>query len=141
MPVRAGFEWMLNADVAIAGANSRFKLPEASLGVFVTGGISATLPAYAGLARAKAMVMLGEDFNAEAAHAWGLVWQVLPEQELESRAREAASRLAMLQPEVARHFKRVFNEFGLGQFERAVDLESAAQRSIQAEMARRASGN
>lgn len=136
--VGAGFEWMLNADLVIAGANCRFKLPEASLSVFVTGGISATLPAYAGLARAKAMVLLGEEFNAEAAHAWGLVWQVFPEHQLESRAREAASKLAMLRPEVVRKFKRVFNEIGLAQFERAVDLESAAQRSIQAKIARSA---
>lgn len=39
---------MLNADIVIAASNARFKLPEASLGVFVTGGLVATLPAYAG---------------------------------------------------------------------------------------------
>lgn len=50
----AGFEWMLNADLGIAASNSRFKLPEAALGVFMADGISASLPAYAGLARAKA---------------------------------------------------------------------------------------
>jgi hypothetical protein len=35
-------------------ARGRFKLPEASLGVFVTGGLTATLAAFAGLSRAKA---------------------------------------------------------------------------------------
>lgn len=130
--VGAGLEWMLNADLVIAGANCRFKLPEASLGVFVTGGISASLPAYAGLARAKAMVLLGEEFNADAAQAWGLVWQVSPEQELEKTSREFASKLARLRPDLVRQIKRVFNEVGLGQFERALDLESLAQRAIQA---------
>ena len=35
--VGAGLEWMLNADVVIAASSARFKLPEASIGVFVTG--------------------------------------------------------------------------------------------------------
>ena len=44
----AGLEWMLDADIVVAAESSRFKLPEASLGVFVTGGLTATLPASAG---------------------------------------------------------------------------------------------
>lgn len=130
--VGAGLEWMLNADVVVASSDSRFKLPEASLGVFVTGGITATLPAYAGLARAKAMMLLGEAFDAPAAHAWGLVWEVVEPPDLQARARALAARLAALRPEVVRQFKRVLNDVGLGGFERAVELENAAQRSLQA---------
>src|SRR5690606_29082231 len=75
--VGAGLEWMLDADVVIAAEGARFKLPEASLGVFVTGGLTATLAASAGLARAKALMLLGEPFDAAQAQAWGLVWQVV----------------------------------------------------------------
>lgn len=130
--VGAGLEWMLNADIVVASSDSRFRLPEASLGVFVTGGITATLPAYAGLARAKAMMLLGEAFDAPAAHAWGLVWEVVAPPDLQARARALAARLAALRPEVVRQFKRVLNDVGLGGFERAVELENAAQRSLQA---------
>src|SRR5690606_8097649 len=49
--VGAGLEWMLDADIVIAAESARFRLPEASLGVFVTGGLSATLQAHAGLGR------------------------------------------------------------------------------------------
>ena len=73
--VGAGLEWMLDADVAIAAENCRFRLPEASLGVFVTGGLTATLPASAGLGRAKALMLLGDEFGAAQAQAWGLVWE------------------------------------------------------------------
>lgn len=128
--VGAGLEWMLNADVAIAGAGSRFKLPEASIGVFVTGGLSATLTAYAGLSRAKALTLLGEEFGAGEAKSWGLVWQVVEDSALESSAQAIASRLASLRPEVASRFKRVFNEIGLGPFERAIELENEAQRAL-----------
>ena len=128
--VGAGLEWMLDADVAIAAASSRFKLPEASLGVFVTGGLSATLAAHAGLSRAKALTLLGEAFDAAQACAWGLVWRVVPDAELEDASQKIASRLGALRPDVARQFKRVFNEVGLGHFERALELENAAQRAL-----------
>jgi 2-(1,2-epoxy-1,2-dihydrophenyl)acetyl-CoA isomerase len=114
----------------VAASGSRFKLPEAALGVFVTGGLSATLPAYAGLSRAKALTLLGEEFSADEARAWGLVWQVVPDTELDAAARRIAARLAALRPDVAHQFKRVFNEIGLGVFERAIDLENAAQRTL-----------
>ena len=129
--VGAGLEWMLNADVAVAAESSRFRLPEASLGVFVTGGLTATLPACAGLSRAKALMLLGDEFSAAQAQAWGLVWQVVPDAELESASRRLGARLASLPPGVASEFKRVLNDVGLPRFDRAVELETEAQRALQ----------
>lgn len=129
--VGAGLEWALDADVLVAASGSRFRLPEASLGVFVTGGLTATLPACAGLARAKALMLLGDEFSAAQAHAWGLVWQVVPDAELEAESRRIAARLAALSPEVAARFKRVLHEVGLAGVDRAIDLENAAQRALQ----------
>lgn len=126
--VGAGFEWMLDADLVIAADSARFKLPEAALGVFVTGGLTATLAAHAGLARAKALMLLGEEFSATQAQAWGLAWQVVPEAELAVAAQRASARLAALRPEVAAQFKRVLNQVGLAGFERAIALENEAQR-------------
>lgn len=128
--VGAGLEWMLDADIVVAASSSRFKLPEASLGVFVTGGLSATLPACAGLSRAKALTLLGEEFTAEQACAWGLVWQVVTPEDVEPVSVQVAKQLAALQPAVVRHFKRVFNQVGLTNFDRAVELENEAQRSL-----------
>jgi 2-(1,2-epoxy-1,2-dihydrophenyl)acetyl-CoA isomerase len=128
--VGAGFEWMLNADIVVAAESARFKLPEASIGVFVTGGLTATLPAYAGLARAKALMLLGEEFSPAQALAWGLVWKVVPDPELESVAQQIGARLAALQHAVAASFKRVFNDIGLRHFDDAIALENEAQRAL-----------
>jgi len=128
--VGAGFEWMLNADIVLAADSARFKLPEASLGVFVTGGLAATLPAYAGVARAKALMLLGEEFSPTQAQAWGLVWKVVPEPELDAASRQACARLASLLPEVAASYKRVLNDIGLGRFHDAIALENDAQRAL-----------
>jgi len=77
-----------------AVAQAVVRLPEASLGVFVTGGLMATLAAYAGVARAKALMLLGEEFSAAQAHAWGLVWHVVPPEELEAASARVADKLA-----------------------------------------------
>lgn len=134
--IGAGLEWMLCADLVVAASSARFKLPESSLGVFVTGGLSATLPAYAGLARAKALMLLGEEFSPQQAQAWGLVWRVVPPEALVAESRRVAGQLAALQPAVAREFKRVLNEIGLGGHARAVELENDAQRTLAAHATR-----
>ncbi len=128
--VGAGFEWMLDADIVIAGESARFKLPEASLGVFVTGGLIATLPAMVGLGRAKALVLLGEAFEADDARAWGLIHKVVPDAALEDMAWQAALALAALAPPVAQQLKRAFNLVGLAAFDQALQVESDAQRML-----------
>jgi 2-(1,2-epoxy-1,2-dihydrophenyl)acetyl-CoA isomerase len=128
--VGAGLEWMLNADVVIAASSARFKLPEASIGVFVTGGLTATLPAYAGLARAKALMLLGEEFSPTQALDWGLLWRVVAPDQLDSETRRVARQIASLRPEVVSQYKRVLNAVGLPNFQRAIELESEAQRAI-----------
>ncbi|MEI8156722.1 MAG: hypothetical protein WCH60_07635 [Burkholderiales bacterium] len=95
--VGVGFEWMLNADIAYASEDTRFKLPEASLGVFMTGG---------------------------------LVYRVLPNEELDAVTLDACHKLADLKPMVAMQFKRVLNMFGLERFGEAIDEESNVQRIL-----------
>ena len=128
--VGAGFEWTLDADVVVAAESTRFKLPEASLGVFVTGGLSATLAATIGLARAKALTLFGEELTAHQAFAWGLVWKVVGDSGLDEASWSAAVKLATLKPLVASQFKRVFNLLGLATFDRAVEEENMAQRLL-----------
>jgi 2-(1,2-epoxy-1,2-dihydrophenyl)acetyl-CoA isomerase len=128
--VGAGLEWMLDADIAVAADSSRFRLPEASLGVFVTGGLTATLTAAAGLSRAKSLMLLGEEFGAAQAQAWGIVSHVVPADELDAAALGIAAKLAALSPEVAGRFKKVLNEVGLPAFGQAIALENEAQRAL-----------
>jgi enoyl-CoA hydratase/carnithine racemase len=128
--VGAGLEWMMNADVVYAAAGARFKLPEAGIGVFVTGGLVATLPASVGLHRAKALMLLGEEFSAQQVVDWGIAHAAPPVAELDAVSLSACRRLAALRPDVAAQFKRVLNLFGLGRFEAAVQEESDVQRML-----------
>ena len=128
--VGAGLEWMLAADIVVAAEGTRFRLPEASLGVFVTGGLSATLPAMVGLARAKALTLLGPEFNARQALDWGMVWQVVSDEDLDAASWNTATTVAALEPRVASQFKRVFNLLGLDAFDRAIEEENRVQRVL-----------
>ena len=128
--VGAGLEWMMNADTVFAATDTRFKLPEASLGVFVTGGLVATLPAAVGPMRAKALTLLGEAFDAQQALAWGLVYRCVPVDELDAVSLAAARQIAALAPDVASAFKRVLNQIGLDDFDRAIEAENNVQRIL-----------
>jgi 2-(1,2-epoxy-1,2-dihydrophenyl)acetyl-CoA isomerase len=129
--VGAGFEWMMVADLVMAADTARFKLPEASLGVFVTGGLTATLPASIGMHRAKALMLLGTEFGAQDALAWGIACSVVPPSELEAQSLHLAARLAALSPAVVSRYKQVLNTVGLALVERAIELECEAQRALQ----------
>jgi 2-(1,2-epoxy-1,2-dihydrophenyl)acetyl-CoA isomerase len=133
--VGAGFEWMLNADLVVAAEGTRFRLPEATLGVFVTGGLSVTLAASIGLARAKALMLLGDTFTALDAHDWGLLWKIVDDDKLATESGLLAARLAALNPLVSHQFKRTLNTLGLAAFDRAVQLENDAHRVIAASIA------
>jgi enoyl-CoA hydratase/carnithine racemase len=128
--VGAGFEWTMDADVVVAADDARFKLPEASIGVFVTGGLVATLPAIAGLSRAKAMMLFGEEFSARQAVDWGLAHRAVPSNQLDEVSMAACQRLAALDPTVVAHYKRVLNAVGLDRFDRAIEEESNATRML-----------
>jgi 2-(1,2-epoxy-1,2-dihydrophenyl)acetyl-CoA isomerase len=130
--VGLGVEWMLACDVVVAARAARFRLPEAGLGVGVTGGVLCTMPAYAGLARARAHLLLGDPFGAEQAWREGLVASLVEDADLEAASRAAAQRLAALDPRAARAYKRALNEIGLDRFERALDLEARLHSELEA---------
>jgi 2-(1,2-epoxy-1,2-dihydrophenyl)acetyl-CoA isomerase len=54
----------------------------------------------------------------------------VPADELDAVSLAAARRIADLKPEVATAFKRVLNQIGLDQFDRAIEEESRVQRML-----------
>lgn len=130
--VGLGVEWMLDCDLVVAARGARFKLPEIELGVFVTGGVSATLPRAAGLLRAKHLLLLGEPFDAAQAEAWGLVGTVVDDEALEAEAWRLARRVAGFEPAVAARFKRVLHSAGLERFGAALEAESSMHGELAA---------
>jgi enoyl-CoA hydratase/carnithine racemase len=105
--VGGGLEWVINCDFAIAADATRCFFPEISLGVFVTGGVTELLPRLVGLQRARTLIMLGERFDATQAHAWGLLWKVVPDDAVLPEALALARRIAALPRGPVRDLRRI----------------------------------
>jgi enoyl-CoA hydratase/carnithine racemase len=76
------------------------------------------------------MMLFGEEVGARQAVEWGLVHRAVPANQLEEVSMSTCQRLAALDPAVVAHFKRVLNAVGLDRFDRAIEEESNATRSL-----------
>lgn len=72
-----GLELALLCDLRIASRNATFALPETRLGIIPGAGGTQRLPRLIGEARAKELILLGRTLNADEAHGWGLLNQVI----------------------------------------------------------------
>jgi enoyl-CoA hydratase len=95
-----GLEVALAADLRIAAESAVLGTPEVELNAIPSWGGTQRLPALVGLGRAAQLVLTGEKIDASTALAWGLVNAVVPDDELESRARELCGRLVGFGPVV-----------------------------------------
>jgi 2-(1,2-epoxy-1,2-dihydrophenyl)acetyl-CoA isomerase len=128
--VGAGLEMMLNADMSVAARNARFLLPETRIGLLGTGAVSATLPAAIGLPRAKAMLMLGRELNADQAERWGLVSERVDADDALPAAMSIAQELAANDPAVLAQTKVLLNRAALGAVAEALARETAAHEAL-----------
>jgi enoyl-CoA hydratase/carnithine racemase len=124
--VGGGFEWAINCDFPIWADSARGFFPEVSLNLFVTGGVTALLPALVGLARAREMLTFGDHYDAATLHQMGLAWKTAPDADLLDTAHTTARRLANLPPLSVRAMKRVLNTTATPDLRRAMDLETEA---------------
>jgi len=105
-----GLELALSCDFRIASRRSRLGQPEINLGLIPGGGGTQRLARLIGLARAKELVMLGEQIRAEEAAAYGLVNRVVETEDFAQEVRRFAERLAAGPPIALRIAKQVMNE-------------------------------
>ena len=94
------------ADFAIASDKATFSFPEVRIGVPTIVG-SIRLPRRLNWADAMELLMIGEPISAERAKEMGLVWKVVPHDDLMSEARTLAERLCASAPLATRVVKEV----------------------------------
>ena len=103
--IGVGTTMLAHADLVIAARSARFVMPFTSLGLVPEAASSLLFPALVGHQRASALLLLGDPFDAETAHRWGLVNHVVADAELMTAARAVAARLAALPPAAVRQTK------------------------------------
>lgn len=124
--VGGGFEWAINCDFPIWAHSARAFFPELYWGMFVTGGVTALLPALVGLNKARELLFLGERQSADALHVMGLAWRVVPDDALLDEARLVASKLAALPQGAVCDMKRTLARTASADLEVAIKLETEA---------------
>jgi (E)-benzylidenesuccinyl-CoA hydratase len=93
-------------DFVLASDRAEFGLPEVKLGVPAVVA-SIRLPQRINWADAMELLLTGERITAERAHAMGLVWKVVPHENLLEEARALASRLVSAAPLAQRVMKEM----------------------------------
>ncbi len=88
-----GLELAMASHIRIASTNAKMGLPEVSLGVIPGYGGTQRLAQLVGRGKAMEMVVTAGMISAEDALSWGLVNQVVAQEELLNKANEIASKI------------------------------------------------
>jgi enoyl-CoA hydratase/carnithine racemase len=101
-----GLTAVARCDFVVAAEDAEFGFPEVTLGVPTIVG-AMRLPARIGWSHAMEMLLTGERFDAARAHEMGLVWKVVPGDDLLVEARALADRLVQGAPLAQRATKEM----------------------------------
>ncbi len=118
-----GVELALACDFRIITDPGELGLAEITLGVLPGAGGTVRLPRLIGIARAKQIIMLGRDIDAQTAVRYGIAMKAVPPDQLMSEAMQVARRLAALSPTGLALIKQVMNASYTMPFEDALKLE------------------
>ncbi|WP_299085667.1 carnitinyl-CoA dehydratase [uncultured Ruegeria sp.] len=104
-----GLELALSADMIIAADHATFALPEIRSGT-VADAASVKMPKRVPYHIAMELLLTGRWFDADEAHGWGLVNEIVPADQLMDRAWELARLLASGPPLVYAAIKEIVRE-------------------------------
>jgi enoyl-CoA hydratase/carnithine racemase len=110
--VGGGLALAIEADLLIASDDARFAVPAGRLGLGYPERSLRTLVGLVGPARAKDLFFSARRFDAAEALRLGLLAEVAPKAELETRTRERAAAIAANAPLTLQAAKRVIADLG-----------------------------
>lgn len=125
--VGAGCDLACMCDIRIAGRRAFFAESFVQLGIIPGDGGAFLLPRAVGLSRAAEMAFTGDRVDAETAAEWGLVSQVVDDDQLMDAANALAARIAKNPPEALRMAKRLLREGQKTDLKGVLELSAAFQ--------------
>ncbi|WP_299283828.1 carnitinyl-CoA dehydratase [uncultured Tateyamaria sp.] len=121
-----GLELALSADMILAADHASFALPEIHSGT-VADAASVKLPKRIPYHIAMELLLTGRWFDAEEAHRWGLVNEIVPGAALMDRAWELARLLASGPPLVYAAIKEIVRDAEDAKFQDAMNRITRSQ--------------
>jgi 2-(1,2-epoxy-1,2-dihydrophenyl)acetyl-CoA isomerase len=122
-----GLTITLACDVRIASTNARFSAIWVKRGLIADGGATFLLPLVVGMEKALELTFTGDIIDAQEAERIRLVSRVVPQEELMTRAKELAQKIASGPPISVELVKRVMWEKIRNQLREQLLFESYAQ--------------
>ncbi|MGB7288116.1 MAG: carnitinyl-CoA dehydratase [Salaquimonas sp.] len=121
-----GLEIALSTDIILAAEHATFALPEIRSGT-VADAASIKLPKRIPYHIAMELLLTGRWLDAEEAHKWGFVNEILPADKLMARARELAQMIASGPPLVMAAIKEVVRDAEDSKFQDAMNRVTKRQ--------------
>jgi 2-(1,2-epoxy-1,2-dihydrophenyl)acetyl-CoA isomerase len=123
----AGANIAFACDIVLAARSASFIQAFCKIGLVPDSGGTWTLPRLVGHARAMALSMLGDKITAEQAQSWGMIWQVIDDEQLKDEALSLAKRLATQPTKGLALIKRAIQSSWDNSFDEQLDLERDLQ--------------
>ncbi len=90
----AGFSIAVTGDLVLAAESASFTMAYTKVGLSPDGSSSYFLPRLIGITKTKELMLTNRTLSAQEASQWGLVTEVVPDDELASRTDELATQMA-----------------------------------------------
>ncbi len=122
----AGASIAMACDIVVASNKASFILAFCAIGLVPDSGASWHMIRNLGLARTKALAMLGNKLTAEKALEWGLIWQVSEADDFLNDAYAIAEQLAAKPPLAVAATKALVNK----SFDKVLDQQLEEERML-----------
>lgn len=126
----AGANLALACDIAIAARSSSFVQSFVKIGLVPDSGGTAFLTQRVGMARALGLALTGEKLGAEDAQRWGLIWQVVDDEQLSVTVTRLAAQLAQQPTRAIAAIKHAIRAATTHSLDEQLDLERDLQRAL-----------
>jgi enoyl-CoA hydratase/carnithine racemase len=123
----AGTQLALSCDLRLASENARFVFREGIIGLIPSHGGCVRLVKLVGLARARDIVLGGQDLDADEAYRHGLVTEIVPHEKLLDEAKERLRFILERAPQAYGLSKRLLHLSASVDIESGLFAESLAQ--------------
>lgn len=123
----AGMSLALAGDIVLAAQSATFLQAFSRIGLIPDAGSTFFLPRLVGESRARAMTILADKLSAEQAMQFGLVWQVVPDEDLQQAARAMATKLAAMPTRAIALTKEALDQSLQNDLSRQLEVEAQLQ--------------
>lgn len=120
----------LACDIVVATESARFIQAFIRIGLLPDVGGTWILPRLIGLARARAIAMLGLPVGGRDAAAWGMIWRAVPDDQLDAEIDALTASLVALPTDALAAVKQAFEMSGDHTLDEQLALESALQTPL-----------